>query len=419
MKKLTTNIDFTTLFGSSVGFQSDIIAKNGLSLSRLLNISHLVESIVLNSIIQFEFGNTPIWEPYRESLEKTSLYQLLSKERKMLSIIEEPIDNDDCLIGDLLKTISNNIYQEDLHSLKWAVSFRGGIFNELREFPKLKTFDDDTNNSFVDRYLKIIKDTFSEIERQDFIKAVKYLEINQIGIIGIHVLLRIALWEQKISENENSIYSPHFSRQPLIYSSNNPTNFKTLHEWNMDKLRECSKSLRTNALNIKEDELIDYLSPVFIACLDNAKKPMEIIENALNIRNSKYAKDYRMECESLIVDEINERNINVNQYKINMLDKMRNLNDFLYSKGKTKTVMTNISLTIPKNLPFGWQRTIRKTKKIDNLKGKKSSYLLSDILQQSISIYQVGKKINRIFGVDFKFDTSIQTINMPVANNKV
>ena len=330
MKKLITNIDFTTLFGSSLGFQNDIIAKKGLSLSRLLNISNLVESIVLNSKIQFELGNTPIWEPYRDSLEKTILYQILSKERKMLSIIEEPIDNDEILIGDLLKTISNEIYEEDLKSLKWAVSFRGGIFNELREFPRLNTFDDNTNNSFTDRYLNVIKETFTKTEQQDFIKAVKYLEDNQIGIIGIHVLMRIALWERKIIERENSIYSPHFSRQPLIYSSNNITNHKTIHEWNMDKLKECSRSLKYNTLNLKKDELIDYLSPVFIACLDNAKNPMGIIENALRIRNSKYAKIYRNECESLIIDEINERNIDINQYKINMVDKMKNLNDFLF-----------------------------------------------------------------------------------------
>ena len=67
-------------------------------------------------------------------------------------------------------------------------------------------------------------------------------------------------------------------------------------------------------------------------------------------------------------------------------------------------------------MPFRWQQTIRNTKKVDKLKGKKSSYLLSDILQQSIAIYQVGEKINKIFGVEFKFDTNIRTVNMPVAN---
>ncbi len=411
MTKLNTNIDYTTFFGAALGFDDKILRKRGLTFTRLLNISCLVESIVLNSNIYFELGNTPIWEPYRDAIEKTDLYKILVPPKKIFNTIEEPIDNDDKVLFETLKIVVKEIKQVEMQFLQYAVNFRGGIYSALTEFPKLKSFNDYTNNSFIDRYLLIVNELFDDNEKKEFIKAVKLLEKNNVGLLGLHVLVRTKLWSDYRTKKNNSIYAPHFSRQPYIYSTLGEANKIDINEWSMSKIREYGNNIKRDIFNLKQSEIEPYLSPIFVTCLKNAKKPIDIIENAIKIRDHKYAKMYRNETEKIITEQLNGNVDYLNEYKINLYGKIHDLNEFLYSQGKSRQINTDYIFSFPNNFPFSWQKTFSKTKKVSQQKGESSSYLLSDILKQSLAIYDVSKKISEIFKQNYKFDTSILAIN--------
>jgi len=209
-------------------------------------------------------------------------------------------------------------------------------------------------------------------------------------------------------------YFPHYSRQPVILSAEEPSSI--LHRFSMDELSSLRKKLLQK--NQSEADGLDLaLSPIFIAALYKAKSPEDIIENALKLRDSESAKEYRSELSNIAAQSFSDP-ASIELYKLRISLRIANLNDFLYERGVSKTIQRTKGLTL-KMFPVAGSLNWIKTSRQDNHPGDKAVIFLSDIMRQAIGVIQTQKRIQDVFGISARYDTPIISCASPDFKRRV
>jgi hypothetical protein len=113
--------------------------------------------------------------------------------------------------------------------------------------------------------------------------------------MGLHVMFRLYFLDEWLALEEGVSYYPNFSRNVLIEQvlvrSKRPREYM---RWAIKELNKKRESVIADLMEDDEVEKAIYkLSPIFISCLVGAQHPLNVIDNAMYLRDSKAAKKIR------------------------------------------------------------------------------------------------------------------------------
>ncbi|HEX8396270.1 MAG TPA: hypothetical protein VF644_02410 [Pyrinomonadaceae bacterium] len=400
---LPTHLDFTTLYAAALALSPDILKNQGLPLSRLLALSQFLESIVLHETLQYELGNTPDWVPYREALENSIISDLDVKFGVPLLPATAQVDSDEASILNAIKNAVEFVNNAKLESLYWAVQFRSGTYSAISNVT-------DNNNPVGKRYIELAHSTDDSALKKGLENSISILNDNEIGILGLHVLIRINLHKSFWVDGGRANYYPHYSRQPLLAVSMDSE--VEIEQWTMKALMEARKTLIKKVEPDKPEDLLSLrLSPIFIACLAKAKNPEDLIDEALKLRNSEAASQYRKERNEILAAYNADREGNLREYQLRISAKLNNLNELLHEKGSDIINEEQYLFKFfPLWVPFIWTKAIKKIHRKPRFSGDRTAIFLSDILSQSLGVLQAADKINKVFKTSARYDMNLLSL---------
>jgi len=286
---MLTRLDFTTILGAINVIDND--TKFQIEFGDIINLSQLVESIVLHHMVTFELGTDSHWAPFRNLFYNSQIGKLINehcnKNENIFSIHEQQIDQDEQIVAKAIQWIIDNYEKIDKRALQFSIGVRPGLYGVVKKI-------EDKNNPTVERYFKIARD-ISLQHNQKINDVLLDLNSRGIGKLGIHVLVRTCLLAKEFKNNSGIIYSPHFSRQKLAYNLLNENLLKGINDFHLNEI--TYNLIQEYQPNNGEKNL--KLSPILIACLVGAKNPIDIINNAIKIRNLKSTRNYRNFCNDL------------------------------------------------------------------------------------------------------------------------
>lgn len=394
MNRNITHLDLTTLYGAALVLDESYIKEKGLSIIGLLNLSQFIEAIVLNDKIQYERGQSTIWNPYIEAIDKSILHDFENDKEFPLIPFESNIDDGEEAIVNAVKWSVKQVNNINPDLFKWVVECRKETYNEIETVK-------DKNNNFTRYYLDIARN-YDKSLKNEIELTLRIFKKKKIDIRALHTLIRLKLLSAFFSEIDKTNYLPHYSRQPLIIEKE-PIDIKN---WSVRKLIE-KRNKDFKDINSYND-LGNILSPIFIACLNNIKRPKDIIENALLLRSNKHTRKFQKESIKLMesIDKNVENRIEYNLYKMQMNENINNLNDFLLTKLKKEHLKGfNFSISI-KGLTFGWNYGLKKVKS-QSFSTDSGFLFLSNIYKQSLGIINATDAIEEVFNTKIDYDRTI------------
>ncbi len=393
------HIDFTTLYGAALCLETSVAKSEGLPLSRLLSLSQLVEAIVLHDRLEYEVGCTPDWMPYRDALARTELYKLVSQKMLPLQPSEVQIDASDTAVVEAARWVVDHASSFDLRSLEWATRFRSGTYDA---FGKIS----DRDNPLIRRYLSIVEASGERELNARLSVVIQHFKNNDVGLLGVHVLLRLRLIQQAIIDTHIANYSPHFSRHPLISAVND--RLFAVKEWTMTQLAaKRADILRENEPSESKDLLAVVLSPILLACLSRASVPLDILDAAVEIRESHPAKRYRSECRKLLEEYHTEGEFAMQKYKSRIGQELRDLRTFLFERGAKHDIVRQLSFDTSRVIPLGYNVAFRTTVSRDRVPGDSTVVFLRDIFSDSLGFLRTQDRIRELFDLDLNYDTAL------------
>ena len=395
--------DYTTLYGAARALQQDDL-KLGLPLSRLLSLSQLLEAIVLNEATTYEMGSTPDWEPYADALRRSSLMQEGSTLRLPLAPLDLQVDKSEALTQEAIRWAVDIVSQVNMRTLLWAVHFRSGTYAGIGKI-------DDEKNPMVQKYLAIARDIPDLDFQKRLTTALQVLHQNDIGHLGLAVLVRLCLFRRVLVTTGLAHYHPHYSRQPLHVSTE--TAHAKLQAWSMEQISTLrQKVLVDTAVTASVDVLGKALSPVFLACMNKAKHPLDLLARANDLRNSPQARDYRNEVAVVWHQSRTQPEI-PQEYRIRLSERIRSLNDFLFEKGQRTFYQRRWDIGPKMGIPLGWHWGWQTQRDERKQPGDKAAVFLADILRQSLGVVQAQDRISQVFGVPARYDTTVISCAVP------
>jgi hypothetical protein len=291
-----------------------------------------------------------------------------------------------------------------LQAVEWAVKFRHGTYSAI------ETVTDKTN-PVAARYMRLVRDSGDLVLNEKVNRAVARLHANDIGEVGLFVLMRIRILTEHFVSKGLAHYLPHYSRQPVWLAATDPV-FEAKC-WTMDQLRmRRPEILQTTEPAEPADPLGRALSPVFIACLARATHPQDVIEQALLLRESSAAREYRAECRDLVeAAQVSGEEV-IQRFKLRIAARLKNLNELLFERGdRTEWVRQFDALSVKSWL--GWHAPVfRKTSPRQHL-GDATAMFLGDVLSQSLGVLNAQRQIQQVFGVEANWDTYIISCATP------
>jgi hypothetical protein len=236
--------------------------------------------------------------------------------------------------------------------------------------------------------------------------SLSLLNDNDIGILGLHVLVRLLLHESYWVNGGRANYYPHFSRQPLLTSLR--TTSVPIEKWTMSELIDArDRIIKRISLEEPTDPLACSLSPIFIACLANAKRPEDLIDEANKLRNSEAAIEYRNERDLVMSAYVaGDRSI-LMQYKARLSVRLGDLRELLFERGTDVTYERQSVFKLFPGLSFGLTRAIKKSERVARFPGDLAAVFLGDTVLQSLGVIQSADKIRDVFGTPSVYDTRV------------
>lgn len=401
---LPVHLDFTCLFGAAQAIEPAELRKTVLPFSRLLSLSQFVEALVLHERLQFELGSTPDWEKYRAALETSTLYRLSGELRLPLRPYEQQVDarQEDILAA--ATWAAEQAVVVPVEPIEHAIRFRSGTYDGIGNIL-------DVQNPMLARYLNVIRESGDGRLNEKVADAIAHLTDNHVGCMGLHVLMRVKLLEDHLGQTNAANYFPHFSRQPLIVCVNDPL-FR-LKSWTIDLIRRRREEiLAGNEPGRGTDNLALALSPIFLACMAEARAPEEIVEKACCLRETPAAREYREECLNIYRATFVEDSGAIGKFKSKIREKIEGLRSVLPNFGAREEFVTEWSVSGKIAELLGWKAMLRRTTSRANI-GDRTCVFLSDVLSQTIGIMSAQEKIATLFGVDVRYDAGVISCTSP------
>jgi hypothetical protein len=399
--QLTTpvHLDYTTLYGAALALEPDVSLHSGVRLSRLLSLSQFIEALVLYDRLQFEDGATPDWQRYNDALQRTMLLRSAKDFGLPLTATSMPVDTDDVHILDAFDWARTQLRSCQVGFMDFAIRHRSGSYDT---FP-LK----DRGNPTMRRYFEVVRESHEATLNDACQHAQSVLPDVGSPEAALHIFMRLWLLQRYCDSTQEATYLPHYSRQPLITSGFGERIYQ-VHRWTMDQLRSKRELIfQTTEPGLQRCFLERFLSPILVACLYGARRPADIIDNALEFRYSDAAKSYRGEFFGLIQRFAKDGERAIQMFKDRLHRRIEDLNDLLHEKGVRKECRSQWA--VDSCLGLGWMSAFVKTSIVRNCPGDATVTLLSDILSQSLGILQAEECIQEVFGGPIVYDCPLVT----------
>lgn len=391
---LPTHLDFTTLYAAGLALSADARRAEGLPLSRLLALSQLIESIVLHDSLQYELADTPYWAPYRDALDN-SIISSLGREYGVPLTSAAPVDEDDSSVLTAIGRAATAIRTMPLEPLRWAVQLRSGTFAAVPNVTDLQ-------NPVHTRYLELAHSVDDTALRDDLRHSLSLLGDNGISVLGLHVLVRLILHETHWVVGGRANYYPHFSRQALLAKLD--CGRVLTESWTMSELAKARGRIVDVVTSDKPvDPLERSLSPIFIACLANAERPEDIIDEAIDLRNSAAAIEYRKERDEVLASD------SLTLYRTRLALRLNDLRDLLFERGSEVAYERRWEFRLSW-IPVGWTYAVKKTHRPARFPGDRAAFFIGDVILQSLGVIQSSDRIREIFGTPVTYDTGVLEI---------
>lgn len=343
---MPVHLDYTTFYGAALCLES---SSEYVPLSCLLSLSQFIEALVLHDEMEYENGLTDDWQPYREALERTKLFKEACTGKLPIRPSQVQVDATDQDVVEAANWVIDRAAYVDPHALYWAAQIRTDTYKTITKI-------DDRKNVVMRRYQQVVREVGSEGVRNGFTRLCEQFDGKGLGLISVHILMRLRLIQRRIVESGHSHYSPHFSRQPLIAAW--PNSLLEIQRWTIEQLRQRRKDL-IDAIEPLEDESLGVrLSPILFACLRDASSPLDLIENAMSFRESNAAVAYRQECRDLLFHEAIDDPTAIRRYKLRVCERLKELDTILFEKGRPE-VIQQVSFDPTRVIPFGYNVGIR------------------------------------------------------------
>lgn len=399
---LPTHIDFTTVYAAALALDENVRRKEGLPLSRLLALSQLIESIVLHESLQYELGNTPDWSPYRAELEKSIISRLPTEFGVPLLPAVEQIDADESSVLSAIKRAAVAVNDMRLDLLYWAVQLRSGTYSAI---PRIK----DVDNPTLKRYMELAYSVDDPALQTSLRGCLSLLNDNEIGPLGLQVLVRMLLHEAFWVDGGRANYYPHFSRQPLVASLGRT--HAPIEKWTMERLLETREKIIQEAAPEQPADMLSHsLSPIFIACLARSKRPEDLVDEANELRNSDAAIEYRKERDVVLASYRGGDSGLLMHYRVRLSERLTNIRDLLFERGSDVAVERQSAFRLIPGVSFGWTRAVKKVRRIDRFCGDRAVTFLGDVVLQSLALLRSADKIREVFKTSATYDTRILSI---------
>ncbi len=396
---LPVHLDFTSVCGAALALDGAEIREGRLPFSRLMALSQLVEAIVIHDQLQYELGSTPDWVWYRDYLEKSNLLLRCEQLNAPLRPYEEQVDADDASVLSAAEWAVDQLGVIPLAPLEWAVRFRSGTYEAV---PNVV----DANSPVLKRNLETIRKLGTGDLWQRVCDAQIHLQDNHVGPLGLHVLMRVRLLQQHLCYGNRANYLPHFSRQPLVVTTNDST-FQ-LRRWTIELIRKRREELlKGNEPLGGADELSVALSPIFLSCIQDAKRPEDILEAALRLRDTEEARTYRDDCREVIAKAFTGPGRTLQDFKLRVRRAVEGLavnlpGDDVRVERKTQT---GASFSI---LEVGYISIVRETSRvIESHLGSRSGSFLNDVLGHAMGVVRAQDRLSEVYGVNVQYDSGV------------
>lgn len=394
---LPTHLDFTTLYAAALALSTDTRKTEGLPMSRLLALSQLVESIVLHDSLQYESADTPYWAPYQDALDN-SIVSRLGRDFGVPLRASAPVDSDESSVLYAIGEAAKAIRTMTLEPLRWAVQLRGGTFAAV---PNVTDLD----NPVHSRYLELARSVDDPSLRDDLSEGLLLLRNNGVSVLGLHVLIRLILHQAHWVSGRRANYYPHFSRQALLAKLGNPC--VSTENWTMSELAKARGKIAEMVTSDQPvDPLARSLSPIFIACLANARRPEDIIDEAIDLRNTGAAIEYRKERDEVLASSVDGDQM---RYRARLALRLSELRDLLFERGSEVAYERRWVFQLSW-IPVGWTYAVKRSDRPARFPGDRAALFIGDVILQSLGVIQSADRIREIFGTSVTYDTGVLEI---------
>ena len=379
--KSTTHIDITTILGTinALSLLNNKNNNNSVSIHNLYTLSQFLESIIFYDNVLYECDTHKNYDPYLDTIKRSSLFEHIGSGQKVI-VGHNPPSKSDEIISDSYSWALDKSGIVDKNIIKKATIIRKDIYQCVEDNYGVKDF----KNPFIEDELASLKKTSS---------SSKLCKINvcisKIGITGLHTLSRVYLLHDWLSDTKIT-YSPHFTRANITsFLLNDQNKTKKFNKWASEKI-QSSKENFLESIDIPYKDNVFKFSPIFTTCLVGAKYPLDVLNNALILRDK--AKELRRLLSKLENSKMDDNKITVSlrESLLNQLESIstsnNNNNSFSLSAGIGYSLYTGISCHI--NI----HKLLTKKHKKSNLA------FFSDIYNTSKSIYNEMQLIEKIFG---------------------
>lgn len=398
---LPVHIDYTTLYGAARAIEPSEVSQGHLPFARLLALSQFVESLVIHDQLQFEVGTSPDWRPFQDALHSSRLMRLVNELGLPVFPFQEQVDAEDDAVLRAARWATQKALTVPIAPVAWAVRFRSGTFDGVSNIV-------DASNPMLDRWLTIIKRCGDNELNQKTQAAMARLSDNHVGPLGFHVLMRIRLLESYLVEGNIANYLPHFSRQPLIVATQERT--AQIKRWSIDMIRSRREELLVgNEPEAEKDALSIKLSPVLLACMAKAKHPEDIIDQAIALRETKEARDYRQECRNVAATAFAGDEALVQEYKLRVRKKLQALKVALSGEEVRDEYVSQCGVR-PSLLNLFIFSAVRRTIRPAGIKvGDHTSVFLNRILNHAMGVISSQQRLSEIYGIAVDYDADVLT----------
>ncbi|NTW31960.1 MAG: hypothetical protein HGB12_04940 [Bacteroidetes bacterium] len=383
--KSGVHIDYTTLIGAVDALKLiPETRKMPITFSHLLSLSQFIDSVVLHEQVFYETIPSLQHQPYDEVIEASKIKTLLNP--GVLASHENVFMDDDFKYKSMVWAI-NNIKNIDSVAIEYSVFPRNTLYRSLLHG---KGIEDKLNPSTLDVFDTAIKEG-DKIFSDDFNKALKYIDQKKIGHMGLYVMSRLYQLNEWLAKNDGISYYPNFSRNKLIEDAllprKRPRNYM---RWAIDELNKKREEIIKEVVDKNEvDELVFQLSPIFLSCLKGAEYPCEVLEKAMQLRETLSASKIRNVHRDLSISSTigEDRTVSLRR-------ELRSaLADFENEKNKQFELGINADMSIigPK-IGISVKKSIK-----ENFKKSNTTFLIES-LSSSLLMVNALDAVERIFG---------------------
>lgn len=352
----------------------------------IMTLSQFIEAIVIQDSLYFGESYRSSWNPYGELIEESKIVKRIGK--KILKRHQVSFDSVDLEL-DAIRWATTQIKKMPLHTLRLTVNARSSCYRAIKETKGIE----DNKNPVQEMYFSLPQKEGDD-QLVDAVKESSHiLEFNQISGLGFHVLVRIYLLVKAISYFDGLSYYPHFTRVPLIQSTLiEKSNDNCFRKWSINQIRQRRTELIKKYCTPDEyADLAFELSPIFLACLINAKNPLEILDNALKLRSNIYAKQFRKSCRKY-EKEIKKGITPIVEFRSELINSISDLDAVIKSNISESSKFTgSISFLGPK-AEYSIERSISDESK------NPITIFLSNIMRSTLSIVSAEELLSNIFG---------------------